>query len=238
MNHHHFHSIDSTNTWAKKNAATFSRKEITLITADTQTAGRGRFHRSWSSPPDQNIYATFCFFMDGYSASLGNIPQILAISTAETLKHFGFQPNLKWPNDILLSDKKVAGILCETTSVPDALCIVLGIGLNVNMTKDYLVEISRPATSLYMESGRLFDRQAILEELQKRFQKDIASFLLSGFHVFKEQYQQLLSISGLIRFHDADRVCEGTFHSLAEDGSLNLLLEGNVVRNFKAGEIG
>ena len=59
----HFDTIDSTNTWAKQNAHKLESDKITLVTTDTQTAGRGRFKRKWVSPPHQNIYASFCFFI-------------------------------------------------------------------------------------------------------------------------------------------------------------------------------
>ena len=73
------------------------------------------------------------------------------------LESFGFHTSLKWPNDILLSEKKIAGLLCETTAFSDLICVVLGIGLNVNMPIDLLNKIDRPATSLYAESGKSFD---------------------------------------------------------------------------------
>ena len=178
--HKHFKSIDSTNTWAKLNAHLFDVDKITLITADEQTAGRGRFKRRWESPPHQNVYATFCFFIEKHRHDIGNIPQVLAISAAEALEDLGFQPKLKWPNDVLLSNKKVAGILCETTPMSDNLAVIIGIGLNVNMPLQLLQQIDRPATSLMVEGGEKMEIEMVLESLKNNFWKISGSFWKKG----------------------------------------------------------
>src|SRR4051812_30203915 len=110
MNLYHFEIIPSTNTWAKENTEKFDPAVLTVITANGQTGGRGRFKRLWHSPSGLNIYVTFCFFLGSEffnTHSIGHVPQLLALSTAFCLEEFGFNPSLKWPNDILLSGKKV-----------------------------------------------------------------------------------------------------------------------------------
>lgn len=234
----HFTSIDSTNTWCKQHAHEFSQDKITLVTADTQTAGRGRFKRRWESPPDQNVYATFCFFVENNYQLIGNIPQVLALSAVEALEHFHFHPTLKWPNDVLLSGKKVAGILAETTML-DKLCAVLGIGLNVNMPQEILQQIDRPATSLMVESGKTFDISLIINQLQKIFIKNLQIFFSEGFSPFLETYRDYLSknTSQTIRFHDNQQVWEGTFYEIDSQGSLVLKLANGEIKTFIAGEI-
>lgn len=122
----HFSTIDSTNTWAKKNVQDLAQDQLLLVTADEQQAGRGQFRRKWVSPPHQNIYATFSFFIDKQK-KVNNLPQVLAITAAEVLEKLSFSPRLKWPNDLLLSNKKVAGILSETTPCGDQMCLIMGI---------------------------------------------------------------------------------------------------------------
>lgn len=114
MKHIHFDTIDSTNTWSKRHTGEWAPEGVTLVTASKQTSGRGRFKRTWISPPDVNIYATFCFWFDPKRNDVGHIPQLLALAGASTLMQQGFLPKIKWPNDLLLNGKKVAGILCET----------------------------------------------------------------------------------------------------------------------------
>lgn len=236
---HHFSIIDSTNTWAKLSAHQLDHAKLHLITADEQTGGRGRFNRVWVSPAGLNIYATYCFFIEKHSQRLGNVPQILGISAARTLENMGFKPKLKWPNDVLLSHKKVAGILCESTPYSDLLCIVAGIGLNVNMPIEMLEKIDRPATSLLVESGQSYVVEDVLAQLSDQFSKDLDLFLEEGFHHFLAEYKQrIMTFPGqAIRFHDNRTVWEGQIHSINNDGSLNLQLADGTIKHFIAGEI-
>lgn len=235
----HFEIIDSTNTWAKTHAPELDKEAVTLVTASEQTAGRGRFKRKWESPPGLNIYATFCFFIEKHRDEIKNLPQVLSISACEIVKQLGFAPKLKWPNDVLLSGKKMAGLLCETTPLSDHLCVALGIGLNVNMPLDILQQIDRPATSLFAEDGIKRNVEEITQSLQKQFLLDLDMFTEIGFHHFLEIYKSYMvhSEGDLIRFHDNRMVWTGTFKSLNEDGSLNLLLETGETKTFHAGEI-
>ena len=75
-------SIDSTNSWAKAHPDQWAAEGVTLVTASEQMAGRGRFKRKWVSPPDVNIYATFCFWFDAERKDVGHIPQLLALAAA------------------------------------------------------------------------------------------------------------------------------------------------------------
>lgn len=235
----HFTTIDSTNTWGKQHAHELPHDKITLVTADAQTAGRGRFKRRWESSPKQNILASFCFFIEKHRTDIGNIPQVLALSAAKTLKEMGFAPELKWPNDVLLSGKKVAGILAETTPLSDFLCMVAGIGLNVNMPKEELEKIDRPATSLFAEKGKTYVVEDVLALLQKHFCNDLNLFLNEGFHTFLATYRRYMSqdLTRVIRFHDNRTVWEGTFHEINEDGSLSLKMPDGTIKTFIAGEI-
>ena len=235
----HFQTIDSTNTYGKQHAHEFPHDKITLVTADTQTAGRGRFKRRWVSPPGENIYASFCFFLEKHRHDIGNIPQVLALSAAKTLKQLDFTPELKWPNDVLLSNKKVAGILAETTPLSDLVCMVVGIGLNVNMTKEEMDKIDRPATSLMVEKNQTFDVENVLMMLQKHFNDDLDVFFDEGFFPFLADYRQSMPSdpTKIIRFHDNRTVWEGSFHAINEDGSLTLKLANGDLKTFVAGEI-
>ena len=238
VSRHHFTLIDSTNNWGKQNLHLFSPSALTLVTAEAQSAGRGRFKRRWESPAGQNIYASFCFVVDSQRRDIGNIPQVLALSAAKVLENSGFSPQLKWPNDVLLAGKKVAGLLAETTSLDAGLGVVIGIGLNVNMPLELLEQIDRPATSLCVESGHPFDVEEILSALQRQFLGDLELFLVAGFTPFLEEYRCRLPMDGqLIRFHDNQRIWEGVLVAINDDGSLNLRLADGVIKRFIAGEI-
>lgn len=236
--HKHFNTIDSTNNWGKSNCHLFDKNQMTIITADSQTAGRGRFKREWVSPPHENIYATFCFALDKGRQDIGNIPQVLSLSIIDTIKQFDLNPKLKWPNDVLLSDKKVAGILCETVSFPDYFMVILGIGLNVNMPLSTLKMIDRPATSLLNETAESFSVESVFKILKEKFLRDFQVFLTQGFKPFLEKYKELIWTSSQqkLRFHDNLNIIEGSFHSINDDGTLNLTLETGEIKRFLSGE--
>ena len=224
----HFAKIDSTNTWVKKNGEFLDRGKITLVTANEQTGGRGRFSRKWHSPAGLNIYATYAFFLEKLRADLGNVPQLLALSAAEALEQEGFVVKLKWPNDVLLEEKKLAGILCETTWVEKKLLVVVGIGLNVNMPTELLREIDRPATSLIVESGKEWEVEFWLGKLSEVFVLNLEKFLKEGFKGFLEEYKGRLvhSVGDQVKFHDNQKIVEGVYIGLTDDGALRLLVEG------------
>ena len=233
----HFTLIDSTNTWARQHAHLLAQDAMTLVTADEQTCGRGRFKREWISPPKKNIYASFCFFLDKRDLNLGNIPQVLALSTLKMLEPLGFQAHLKWPNDVLIGEKKIAGILAETTMVEDKLCMIIGIGLNVNMPLDLLKRIDRPATSLLAEQSRPFDIEQILDSLTNTFLQDYHLFITQGFSPFLTQYRQsMIQDCRVVSFHDNVHLYQGTYKTIHDDGSLAFLLSDGTEKTFIAGE--
>lgn len=235
----HFDTIDSTNTWSKRNVALLSQNDITLVTANTQTDGRGRYKRRWESPPDLNIYATFCFFIDKKRKDICNISQILSLSLATLIENIGLLPQLKWPNDLLIGGKKLGGILAETTEADSQMCFILGVGLNVNMPAEYLRRIDRPATSLKIETGKTFDIEKLITELQQQFLHDLHIFLQQGFLPFHLEYRQRLFANDNrpLRFHAHGNIWEGVLHEINDDGSLDLLLLDGKIKRFMAGEV-
>lgn len=234
----HFDTIDSTNTWAKNNAQLLDPDSITCVTSLEQTAGRGRRMRKWVSPKGQNLYATlfFCFTRD--SKYIANLAQILSLSCATVLKSKGFSPQVKWPNDLLLGGKKVAGVLCETTSLENRIGISLGIGINVNMTDELLKTIDQPATSLAQLSGQSWALEQILEMLLQQFIKDLTLLQKKGFEPFRLFYDELLAYKGqTITCEDGAVKLQGICHSINKEGRLNLILPSGEQKTLLAGEI-
>lgn len=235
----HFDTLDSTNTWAKNNIHTLDPNELTCITAKEQTAGRGRFQRRWLSPRGENIYATLFFTLPRTSKIVINLSQILSLSCATILKSKGFSPQIKWPNDLLLSGKKVAGILCESVSMKeDRLGIILGIGINVNMSKELLNTLDQPATSLAELSGHTWNLEEILEPLLRQFLQDLDILTKESFAPFLETYERLLAFRGQpIVCSDGFQTHKGVLHSINKEGRLNLLLDSGKITTLSAGEI-
>ena len=155
--------VDSTNTYAREHFDQLP--DGTMVAARCQTAGRGRRGRAWISPAGRNIYATFLFkhLADGFhSGCLVGVGALACLREAAP----GTDAFLKWPNDLLVNGRKLAGILCEMSPAraPDLPAVVVGIGINVNNAAEQLPENPIfPATSLAVEAGHPFDRQALVD---------------------------------------------------------------------------
>lgn len=238
VNRIHFESIGSTNTWAKEHACELDAEGLTIITADEQTAGRGRFTRDWVSPKGCNLYVTYVVFVKDLQFSIGNLPQVLALSAVESL-HSVAPVCIKWPNDLVLGKKKLGGILCEITECDTGYALIVGLGLNINMSKTYFDQIDRPATSLMEELGRSLDREQISEEIHKRFALNLAIFLKNGFTPLLDKFRESLVHKkwDLIRFSDFQKVIEGSFLQIDDQGALVLKFPDGEEKIFISGEL-
>ncbi|MCL6756598.1 MAG: biotin--[acetyl-CoA-carboxylase] ligase [Candidatus Rhabdochlamydia oedothoracis] len=216
----HFATIDSTSSWTKKNTALLNQNHITVITANQQTKGYGRFKRDWISPPG-NIYATLFFTLPLDYSYLINLGQILALACNHVLESKEFPLQLKWPNDLLLGGKKIAGILVEILR-SEKLEIVLGMGLNVNMNKEHLKNVDQKATSLMLFSKKTWGLSSILNPILYTFYNYLRLLSSSGFTHFQPIYQKLLAFQGKeIVCQLRNQKIQGICHSINPDGTLN-----------------
>lgn len=146
--------VDSTNRYALDNFQELA--DFSLIIAERQTTGRGRRGKSWVSPAGLNLYASFVIKNKAFEGAAASWAASLAALSAlrRAVPDISFQ--LKWPNDIYCSGRKIAGILCETKSGSGNTFagIVMGIGVNLNMSSEDLAEIDKPATSVFAETGK------------------------------------------------------------------------------------
>lgn len=110
---YHFTKINSTRTYVKENYSSFDSDKLTLVTADEQEAGCARFGRTWISPPG-NIYATAYYIIPPSCVDYTNTPQVVTLSIVHVLQKEGIAARLKWPNDILVNNKKVGGVMGDT----------------------------------------------------------------------------------------------------------------------------
>lgn len=232
----HFATIDSTSSWAKRNTALLNQNCITLITANQQTKGYGRLKRSWISPPG-NIYATLFFTLPLDYPYLLNLGQILALACTHILENKGFHPQLKWPNDLLLENKKVAGILVEVLHA-EKLGVVLGMGLNVNTDERFLAKIDQSATSLMHSSRKAWVLGSILNPILYTFYNYLRLLSSSGFTHFQPIYQKLLAFQGQeICCQMGNQKMRGICHSVNSNGTLNLQLPSGMMISINAAEI-
>lgn len=238
VTHIHLKQVDSTNTYAKNHYRDFNLDGMTRITADQQTAGRGRFNRTWMSPKDQNIYLTYFFTAPKKIMSLNNLAQIISLSITKLMIQQGLSPHIKWPNDVLINGKKIAGVLCETIDLHHHFGVILGCGINVNMSKTLLDQIDQPATSFFLELGKEQDKHVLIDQLEHFFLNDYHLYLQSGFEPFYTSYDALLTHKGKpITLNQDGHLISGTLHSLNADGRLNILLDDGKIQTLSSGEI-
>ncbi len=172
----HFPSIHSTHLYAIEHINEYLDNYI-YLSADHQTDGIGRKGDAWVAT-GENLLGTFIFPLPEKDGS--NLAQLLAFSAIKLLEKWALEPSFKWPNDILLSHKKVAGVMAD---IKDSTAII-SIGMNVNMTKEDLDTINIPATSLQEELRHPLSLPLLKKNLLLQFANDLTIFQKSGFEPF------------------------------------------------------
>ena len=173
----HLPTVDSTNTFAKSNARSFDPAALTVVSADEQTEGKGRLGRVWKSGGgEEDIKATFTFRLPPSALPTAyQLSPFVAVVATRVLRRRGVEAGIKWPNDLILAGcRKFAGILCELEQVDSSYWAALGLGINVNSSKDVLSAAVGPRpvwplTTLKEETGTTFDVAALTNELVDAF---------------------------------------------------------------------
>lgn len=156
-------TIDSTNRRARELAD--AGENNVVVISDCQTGGRGRLNREWTSPPG-GIWLSLLFRPDIPIASAPIYTLGAAVAICETVRQFDIDAGIKWPNDVLIADKKLAGILTEMEGEADQVgWIIVGIGINANIDSD---DLPNTATSLQAEIGTI-SRRTVIQSLLNRF---------------------------------------------------------------------
>jgi len=189
--YHSLDTVDSTNMWVRRHYAGFDLTRLHLVHAAEQTQGKGTHGKSWVSPKDLNLYATF-FFALPERGSYTTLAQLLSLSVAYVLQEKGINPAIKWPNDLMLDHKKIGGILCELVPLQNRLLVILGFGLNVNMPLSLCETIDQPATSLLAATHHPLALTPLLHEIGEHFQKDLLIYLREGFEPFVSAYEHFM----------------------------------------------
>lgn len=216
--------------------------EGALVGTDHQTAGRGRQGREWRDSPGHNLLFSIVLRPSIPTNRIGLIPLAAGLAVAEAIEQqTGLSPILKWPNDVLLADRKVCGVLLEgqfqTRSASDNL-MVLGIGLNVNQV-DFDPAIAGNATSLSLESGQIVPRQPLLAELLHRLEKHYESLPLDNGASVRAHFEKRMAGIGRmvsVAFSYSENSIAGTVLGVADDGALRLRTSEGV-EILHAGEI-
>lgn len=229
--------VDSTNRRLVAAARTEpERWRGRVLAARIQTAGRGRRGRAWISTPGANLTCSLCRAVARPVREWPTLAQTAALAVYAFLHDTGLDGvSVKWPNDVLVRDRKICGILAEPA--PPA-GLVIGIGLNVNMTSEEANALDQPATSLRIETGRTFAVETILDGLLPGLTASLDQWDREGFEGLHNDY--LSAAGGLgakVRIREDDRHLEGRIAGLAADGALELQLDDGTRRAVYSGDL-
>ncbi|MDF0729240.1 bifunctional biotin--[acetyl-CoA-carboxylase] ligase/biotin operon repressor BirA [Pseudomonas entomophila] len=229
-------SIDSTNAEALRRIAEGLAAPF-LVLAERQSAGRGRRGRQWVSPFAENLYYSLVLRVEGGMRQLEGLSLVVGLAVMRALQAFGVSGvGLKWPNDVLVGERKIAGILLELVGDPADVChVVLGIGINVNMQSND--QVDQHWTSMKLEAGVLIDRNRLVSLLNQQLQHELARHRRYGFAAFQEEWEQAhLWQARKVSLIAGNTRIDGAVLGVDGQGGLRLEVDG-VEKSFSGGEL-
>jgi len=236
---HRLGSVASTNLEALKLAAA-GAPEGTAVIAEEQTAGRGRLNRTWQSPPGCNLYLSLVLRPGVEPAEAPQITMLAGVAVAKVLdRRCPGAVGIKWPNDVMIRDRKVCGILTELRLSGGGISsVIVGIGINVNIRREELDPAFRDAaTSLLEETGAESDRTVLAADLLEELEILYDLWIRDGFEAVRPHWLPYSILTGKrIRVAFQDEVEEGTAVGLDADGALLLEEPGGVRKRVLAGD--
>jgi len=216
-------------------------EEGLLVSADQQTAGRGRRGRTWVTPPGGNIAMSLLLKPEIVPDDAPQITLIAAMAVRQAvLRVTGVSGMIKWPNDITVDGKKITGILTEMELAGLKIgCVVVGIGINVNLT-EYPPEVAKVASSLKLITGREWDRKEIVRAFLEEFDRYYDVFLQNGctFAALRQEYDSMLVNCGreVLITEEGREICARAV-GVDERGQLIVKLPDDSERHIYAGEV-
>jgi len=236
---------DSTNTAVLRLPG--DRQHAHAVLAECQTGGRGRRERSWHSPAGGNIYLSLGWWFRDCQWPLSTLPLIVAIAVCRALSRAGLDGHgIKWPNDILAQDKKLAGILVELQSAGSSPALaVIGVGLNVRMPSPQPGEpetvIDRPWTDLVSQlkpEDAGISRNRLVSFLLDELLEALVAFERTGFEVFSDAWRELDLLQGKrIQLEHNGQILAGVAHGVDKNGGLLLETATSGIQVFHSGEV-
>ncbi|GAA3718980.1 bifunctional biotin--[acetyl-CoA-carboxylase] ligase/biotin operon repressor BirA [Oceanisphaera sediminis] len=210
-----------------------------ICVAECQTAGRGRRGRPWISPfGGQLIMSMYWRLEQGMAAAMG-LSLVVGIAVVEALEAQGFPGvELKWPNDLYLNGRKLAGILVEMSGTAGGPCqLVIGMGLNLLLPQSEQERITQPWAEL-AELGNIEDRNSLVIAVAHQVQRSLVLFEREGIAAFREQWNRLDYFNGkAVRVLMGEQQIHGIARGIDAQGALLLELESGEIKRFLGGEI-
>ena len=229
--------IDSTNNELLSGKQQY-KKNGTVLLAEKQLSGKGRKNRTWHSAKGLNL--TFSILLTNEILSELNpnhINLVASLAVAEAIDNLHqLKTELKWPNDILINKKKVAGILIETSIKGRQVeRIVIGVGINLNQIS-FQGDFNFPPTSLKLEVNSDIDRETMLAEILNNFEEQLFSLEKSSENLLNEWRSKCKMIGDKITITENEKIKTGIFHDIDENGYL-LLKRNNAIEKIHYGDV-
>ncbi len=211
-----------------------------VLAAREQTAGRGRYQRRWITRANENLAFSFLLITKAPFPQWASLPIAIALGVSDALKTYGINAQTKWPNDILVDRAKICGMLLERSDQksPDGAAIVVGIGLNVNMDAATVALIGRPATSMYLETGRECDLEIVLARILSTTALWIDRWKNNGFAALRTAWERgCVYLGEQIKVGEGADVKTGTLEGFGDCGQLLLRGADGRVSEIWAGDV-
>jgi len=212
-----------------------------VVFAESQTRGRGRLGRSWVSPAGKGLWFSVLLRPPLRPPEMTQLTVISATALSRAIRQVtGLQPEIKWPNDILIQGKKVAGVLTEMSAETDRVShAALGIGINVNLeASDFPSELQPVATSLQIEKGEPIHRSTLAVALLKALDEDYARICQGSFQeVAREWADQCITLGKRVRIHQLDHSYLGVAESIDPEGALMIRTEHGELERVTGGDV-
>ncbi len=209
-----------------------------VVLADEQTLGRGRFSRRWESGKGLGLYFNLLLRPDLSPTLAPRLILFAAVGVAQGLRDLGFEAKIKWPNDIVISGKKVCGMLMESGGDMEHLRYVsAGIGINVNQTlSDFPDELQEKAASLFILSGREQSRETVLTAVLNRLEENYY-LCINNYEELSENYTRLSATVGHEVVASGGSEVSGFAEGINEDGELLVRDKKGVLHALNIGDV-
>jgi BirA family biotin operon repressor/biotin-[acetyl-CoA-carboxylase] ligase len=235
-----FEQTTSTNDVIEK-LARDGVKEGVVVFAESQTKGRGRLGRKWISPERKGLWFSILLRPDLRPQEATQLTVVSATALRRAIQvETGLKPEIKWPNDILVGGKKVAGILTELSAELDRVKhVILGIGVDVNLSAgEFPPELRKVATSLKIESGRAISRPDLAAAILRELDVDYALTCADQFAVIADEWEeQCATIGSNVTIQIGGRRVRGRAESLDDDGALLVRTEHGRLERITGGDV-
>ena len=211
-----------------------------VLAARAQTAGRGRFQRRWVTVAGRDLAFSCVIRTAAPPNRLPSLPMAMALGVAAALGRYGLAATTKWPNDVLVDGRKLGGMLAELAPAVggEGVAAVVGVGLNVNMTGAEAAAIDRPATSMFIETGRRFPPAEVLPVVLEAAAERIGRWAQGGFPALRDEWETRCDLRGKrIVVSEPPRRLEGIADGFGDDGELLLRDEAGEIVAAWSGDV-